>query len=244
MIQVKNEFFSPRFCAFFDILGFKFFLKDQGPLFLANVLEKILNENYKYHSPEWNLDGVVILNTLVEYIVFSDSIVLLSRKNSLPNDFYLACNQLFSFFIWEKIPLRGGISFGNIYYNNYKNILIGQPVIDAYNVEGNQKWIGCSFHKSCFEYDNTLKHPLSHSIHYFPYKIPVKGNRVGTVNIALAGWARDKNILSRLKDLKRFSPIDSHLYYQNTIDFVKLTTNYKKSARYMLDNGYLYDTEC
>ncbi len=82
----------------------------------------------------------------VDYVVFSDSIVL-SAKGDGPKSLVAvagACSRLLSDLLTEGIPLRGAIAFGTFFRSAIAEsvFVAGAAVIDAYQFEQQQDWIG------------------------------------------------------------------------------------------------------
>ena len=83
----------------------------------------------------------------VDYVVFSDSIVLTAGNDASEAAFQrLAqqCSALFGNMLKRNIALRGAISFGSFFRQADKGgvFIAGKPVIDAYSFEQKQDWVG------------------------------------------------------------------------------------------------------
>jgi len=46
------------------------------------------------------------------------------------------------------IPLRAGLAYGEVFVDSRKLIVVGQPIVDAHNVEESQDWVGGALHHS------------------------------------------------------------------------------------------------
>jgi hypothetical protein len=82
----------------------------------------------------------------VDYVVFSDSIIL-SAKGDSPESLAAVvgtCSRLLVELLLEGIPLRGAISFGGFVREAFGEsvFVAGRPVIEAYRFEQSQDWIG------------------------------------------------------------------------------------------------------
>jgi hypothetical protein len=82
----------------------------------------------------------------VGYVVFSDSIVL-TTKGASPESLITvarACSRLLSDLLNEGIPLRGTIAFGDFLRSSIGEsvFVAGRAVIEAYEFEQAQKWVG------------------------------------------------------------------------------------------------------
>jgi hypothetical protein len=82
----------------------------------------------------------------VDYVVFSDSIVLSAKGDSPESLIAIAatCSQLLVNLLGEGIPLRGAIAFGDFIRDTVGQsaFVAGRAVIEAYQFEQQQDWIG------------------------------------------------------------------------------------------------------
>jgi len=91
------------------------------------------------------------LEAKVESVVFSDSIILTSAERDNQESSFLnivqACSLMFGRLLQVEIPLRGAIAFGNIFKHDIeqptKSVFIaGGPIVEAYEFERAQDWVG------------------------------------------------------------------------------------------------------
>ena len=123
------------YVALIDILGF------------SRGVEK---DTVKSFFSEYNqsIERIMSLQEFssLKYLVFSDTILLYTQddKKSSFEMIVSACSILFVSLLKIGLPPRGAISYGK--YNLQKTangvILAGKPIIDAYNYEKKQNWIG------------------------------------------------------------------------------------------------------
>jgi hypothetical protein len=80
--------------------------------------------------------------------VISDSIILTSQDDSIDAHFALFALtwKILQSSIMHKLPIRGAISYGDLYLNDVKNIVVGNPLKEAYELEGQCDWIGICLH--------------------------------------------------------------------------------------------------
>jgi len=82
----------------------------------------------------------------VEYVVFSDSIVLTAEGDGPDSLLAVArtCSRLLGDLLNEGIPLRGAIAFGSLVRSAIaKSVFVaGRAVIEAYQFEQAQNWVG------------------------------------------------------------------------------------------------------
>jgi hypothetical protein len=84
--------------------------------------------------------------TVLQYVIFSDSVVISSVNDDEESFLSLvrACATLFAEFLQKGIPIRGAISHGEFTRSANKNgsFVAGQPIVEAYDYEGRQDWVG------------------------------------------------------------------------------------------------------
>jgi hypothetical protein len=119
------------FVALLDVLGFSALVRDSGEAGIQRYLNCLQN---------------VTEHTDVKYVVFSDSIVL-SAKGDSPDSFIAvagACSRLLYDLLNVDIKLRGAIAFGTfIRVAIGESVFVaGRAVIEAYQFEQQQDWIG------------------------------------------------------------------------------------------------------
>lgn len=88
---------------------------------------------------------------------FSDSVALWSDVlEDFADNLRFATGRMFAQCLAEVvgrafvtgIPLRMAIAFGETYVDPERNIVIGQPLVDAFELEKAQEWVGGAFHSS------------------------------------------------------------------------------------------------
>ncbi|MEK6765237.1 MAG: hypothetical protein AABY49_03290 [Planctomycetota bacterium] len=176
-----------RTVAFLDILGFGQMV-DSIPLDeLSKKYEKLID---KLEYLIWPLDKTKNHPTLFpehqHYSpwciknIYSDSIILISLDESL-----MSCLKLL-IYSWRltqvclsaQMPVRGAITFGEIYINQNKNITLGKALTDAHKLEREQQWIGVSINdnmeKSLPELFQKIRDiPILSNI-FLKYEVPFK----------------------------------------------------------------------
>lgn len=117
--------YQNRLVAFIDILGFKniVYASDTKPItkyfdFVFNTFSKVSkNSNFNYHLIS---DSIVVSTNLSK-----ENLILVSRTLCILQYRLLA----------QGILVRGAISYGQLYLNKAKNIIVGTGLINAYNLE-------------------------------------------------------------------------------------------------------------
>lgn len=122
------------YTAFLDVLGFSALIGgDQN-----SRVEKYLSQLKQVFDAD--------PGKAVDYIVFSDSIILTTRDGTLASLEALLsrCAALFGMMLATEIPMRGAISHGSYVTEKTPRgtFVAGKAIIDAYNFEKMQDWIG------------------------------------------------------------------------------------------------------
>jgi hypothetical protein len=124
------------FVAFLDVLGFSALVSgeahDQRIYEYLNALQDTLN----------TLDA----GPTVEYVVFSDSIVITTRDDSDASFISLMarCSVTFGTLLKHEIAVRGAIAHGTFVTSKTSSgtFVAGRAIIEAYKYETKQDWTG------------------------------------------------------------------------------------------------------
>lgn len=97
----------------------------------------------------------------VDYVVFSDSIILTTRddtKDSL-HALVRGCSSLFGRLLEREIPLRGAITHGSYIREKTESgvFIAGSAIIEAYDFERRQDWVGIMIAPSVLRHQPKLK---------------------------------------------------------------------------------------
>jgi hypothetical protein len=132
MAKVSSEFdlkhnLKDKYVAFIDVMGF------------SNLVNKGNVENLESYFSKITevLDKLRINKADIESFLISDSIILIAPDSPKSLKQLLgAIRQIQFALLWRKIIVRGAVSFGQVYYNKEKNIIVGKGFIKAYLLEG------------------------------------------------------------------------------------------------------------
>jgi hypothetical protein len=157
-------FFGTPILAFLDILGFSDLVKHNAhstvvhlyetlvktPVEIYNKLHKVESESKIAELGEnANLSGLRIIN-------ISDSIVIWTENSKQGSiiDLLFAVKLLMTSSMRLGVPLRGAVTMGdfNIFENNGSISIVGRPLVQAAEIEKNQKWSGCIVDNMIFRY--------------------------------------------------------------------------------------------
>ena len=139
-----NSIDHNRYVAHFDMLGFKNAISrdvDEAWGALSDLracMDRILNIDIQ------DLSSGKIISDRIKAYIFSDSILVFSIGNS-PADLksiFILTSQLFAFSLASCVPLRGGISFGEFFFNLDLHLFCGEPFVKAYQIAERAQWSG------------------------------------------------------------------------------------------------------
>jgi hypothetical protein len=124
-LQLKENL-SDSFVAFLDVMGFSNLVNRGNVDNLESYFEKITEVLDKLRQDKADIKSFLI----------SDSIILIapSGLKSLIQLLW-AIRRIQSAILWRKILLRGAVSYGQVYYNKDRNIIVGKGFIKAYLLE-------------------------------------------------------------------------------------------------------------
>ena len=213
-----------RAVAYFDILGFKSKIDNMQLEELSDTYEKLIKHTVGLLN---NKDGQFFWEQVCYRYIFSDSIFLISRDDS--DDAFVEMIsyawRMMQVAIAMGLPLRGAITYGDIYANLESNVFLGKAIVDAAVLEGQQNWIGAVVDNSAIQRFGTVfegKTIIADVVrHLLPeYDVPFKdGNRY---KYCVLNWRQ--NLVSKLgvKALFKNEPFD---------ESVQIKINLKYSCR-------------
>ncbi len=150
----------------FDVLGFSKKLADirvEEMNKLYQVLAKRVNSISGFIAMVPNVSGHIgVCSRDIDSHYFSDTFILWTKALSDPTArlFTELVSDLICDGIEMNLPLRGTITYGDLILDKPTNTFIGEPIIEAHNIEVNQDWIGVSFGKSVSANEARLR-PIS-----------------------------------------------------------------------------------
>jgi hypothetical protein len=168
------------FVGLFDILGFSNMVKKYQ-------LDKIWEAyNYLKSTTSFMKDNIesIFKSKLVNIEMFSDTFLMCTancynqtKKDACFNALLGVCDGLFQSAIINKMPIRGAITYGEVIVND--NVIIGKPIVEAYEMEQKQDWMGCWIN------DNAIKKVGSKLLDrhekgklIIKYKVPFKSGEI------------------------------------------------------------------
>ncbi|GLU56394.1 hypothetical protein Dfri01_58550 [Dyadobacter frigoris] len=248
-----------RYIAFLDLLGFSSIIDGNDSSEIDLLIEKLIGEiqlSIAYNPERYitgNLDGGFspdLNKARVNSIVFSDTIIFWSNDDSV-DSFKSVVEAVSMFFnnavIGRSWAVRGAITFGDLSYTSYdianKKFLInqsglyGKSIIDGYDLEGKQEWIGCMVSESAIEHflqseNEDGKKYLNKKL--LKYDVPLKKNAVLKQQYVIWwGWGQDSE-----KNVERFFikharldrvPECLQVKYENTCKYLNYSREVSKA---------------
>lgn len=134
------------FVALFDILGFRNIVKinDLSEVFKTYRDIKIIYRNYQGHLRALQRkEPPKIHNFSDTFLIYTADITNLPQKeiDTTFQELLVICDSLFIAANKKKLPIRGAITAGELIVSN--GIEIGKSIVEAYEKEQKQDWIGC-----------------------------------------------------------------------------------------------------
>lgn len=216
----KKLRYTKRWFAYFDLLGFSELVRTSEIHSVLPTYEKALEVIKEKANPK-KAKGI-------GYSWFSDTFIIFTKGNSL-EDFGLieqTSRLFFQRLILHEIPVRGALSFGDLYTQQEKNIFLGEALMDAYEYGEKQNWLNFVIAPSAYDALAKLSFPMEERA---DYRLVIKKGVIthpnnenvwayafnnGTVNI-------QNSFLKALLAMREKSPPEVHDIYDNTIEFIE-----------------------
>lgn len=246
-----NEIQPKRYVAFFDMLGCaEATLKNvdgtkEALYVLREQLEKVLS--FEIDIPRFNLYLTPQLH--VAAVNFSDSILLFTFGDSI-EDLHLILilsAEIFAKSLHKCVPLRGGIAYGDFYFDLKKSLFCGIPLVEAHKISERAQWSGIVISDGIAEQYKQIP-LLSHNEYaIMKWSVPIKDSNNGKVKkqeqwvlkwplihrnnfnveapISPELWSKAFNWL--FKGSYTIWPKDIQDKYNNTFDFINEIINPK-----------------
>jgi len=220
-----------------DILGFKALINRISIKNIVQRMEYVFRKipNVDSVCCEFSRDAKYTRNLTLKCGAanFSDTLLLWSQPIN-PNDhresfpfekhfFRTVSNIIFHAFLAD-IPLRVGVSFGEVYIDTENNIFLGQAIIDAHLIEIAQDWVGGALHPNC---PVILLLEQGYSSEFIAsYEVPIKTDNNIKLKYAI-DWTSEAQ-LSRPISIREFG-----VFYRERMEqqYSKLLTDAPETAK-------------
>jgi uncharacterized LabA/DUF88 family protein len=125
LIDLKNNL-QEKYVAFLDVMGFRNLVSSGRVDNLESYFDRILSV----------LADIKRDKASIESLMISDSIILISPDTKRGFiQLVTAIRRIQSTLLFKKILMRGAVSFGEVYYDQEKNIIVGKGYIRAFSLE-------------------------------------------------------------------------------------------------------------
>jgi len=123
-----------RFILFIDILGFKDLVNRVSHEAIFNKMQSLvdtINEVSKKYK------GNISLKTEIKPVIFSDSIILITKEGNIEDIIELINSAIYVFqkSIADVLPIKGALSYGVFTSDFEQSLHFGQPLIDAFQLQ-------------------------------------------------------------------------------------------------------------
>ncbi len=230
-----------RFVAFFDLLGFKSWLKADGSFKVFTYVRGFLNLMIRASLPGSIVNpdmSVTLKDSNIEFINFSDAIIFYTRDDS--DACFDTMLQVSGEFMNVVISgpsrmIRGAIAHGEFYADPEANAYVGQALVDAHDLEGAQDWLSCSLDDSVVRRPQFKRVLKKYPNFIVPALVPLRGNETRPYCLNWADKAQFKHIsfdaeqgLADCEQRARASLIDNPVELEklsqrvrNTLEFIR-----------------------
>jgi len=184
------DYKTGRYLLFLDLLGFSKFVENNSPQEIYAVIDSALRSFSRWEK----------LNRQFKTIYFSDTFLFYQEPKGYGDwaflDVYAIGAMLLSALLAKGIPARGAITFGEFEVKadstNKHQLYFGKALIEAYEAEKREQWIGITIQPSAWEiYERknigTIKAFESENV----WKIREDGVLLLNPFIKLRGWYVD-----------------------------------------------------
>jgi hypothetical protein len=242
----------PYVVALFDVLGFSKLVIEMGSKKLLDTYQRLVETVIK--SEGYTAFGRVKLGanytiggsyTPIKYAYFSDTILLWTSANdTYVSPFLARCADLICEALKIGMPLRGSICFGEAVMNKTTNTFIGGAIVEASDIEKNQKWVGATLGAAFLlpELRDAVSEALIVPLFCDHYKDEMPSMSPYLTLDWVTRW-KTKNypdLVSTLEALREKAPEKNKAYYDNTIKFAHYTTldDFPTREAFLRSKGY------
>lgn len=222
--ELKSFKYRKRWFCYFDLLGFTALVQNKGIEQVMPIYQKALSLIERVAETKKTLG--------ISCSWFSDSFIIYSQGGQDGDFAHLeqAGRLFFQELILHQIPVRGALTFGELYTQAAKNIYIGPALIDAYCYAEKQDRLGFVLTPSVSARLEDTSIPASHRSHYRLVNMPGIINHQPSAPIyAFAfnnGMVNGKNpYISALNAMKLKAPDYAKEKYARSIAFLEQHCN-------------------
>lgn len=143
-MEINKKSVNSRYVAHFDVIGFKAATRKSvdlawGMLCDAGLLREQITAAV---SIDKNLDGTI--NNGIRSRIFSDTVLFFTQSNTSDDlkRILKVANYFFCECLSACVPIRGGISHGDFYFDEEQNLYCGVPFVNAHELGDEAQWMG------------------------------------------------------------------------------------------------------
>lgn len=133
-----------RYVANFDILGISSLIRDHKEKALRMLLDFYDIKNLLGQMNIEIIETGEIIADQIARVSFSDTIVIFTKGNTIKDLWAIIAlgSQLFSKCLNKCIPIRGGVAYGEFFFDPYREIFCGFPLVEAHKIGEEAQWLG------------------------------------------------------------------------------------------------------
>ena len=136
------------FIALFDILGYSQWIKKR------HIEEVVINHKNMKHMVTTNVENFLnhaLQKEIIKVQSYADTFLIYTNETSETGfkTIMAACRGVFEAAICFALPIRGAVTCGEFYAS--EDTITGKPLIEAFEMEKEQDWIGCWIADTCFK---------------------------------------------------------------------------------------------
>jgi hypothetical protein len=253
-----------RFVAFIDILGFKEMVYKTTHEKLVERFNKIFQmiiaiSNSKKGIITKGEKAFIDTSDVFNNVFFiSDSIFLWTDTNTVKEfiDLIIVVYRLLDAGIKNNIPLRGGLSYGDFFYQlnsnnsskqNVYTTMMGKALTQAYELERNTDWFGCTIDNLCFEYlnpidkDKIINYISNEQLLIIKYPVPFK-NCEPKEQYVINWLKKNEGFLKEKNQIENIHKNFDHLDLENADDSIRLKVENTKRFVYYINENFFGKT--
>ncbi|MDQ0059472.1 hypothetical protein [Paenibacillus harenae] len=240
-----------RYMAFLDILGFKSIMGNLSTDELGDQMSHILQASIlsaiKGDTVFVDNNPSLEVSSSIKVYQFSDSIIMYTEDDDIGTFIELikALNLLLAQSIIRGFPLRGALTWGDMYVNG--SIIVGDPLVRASVLESRQEWSGvivdCPIdtqimiqmldEKVIAQHEVTLKDENDSTAHISEHRLVINwpqhcGIKVGSADNLVRSMTRFSGYPTRQKEIDKI---------QRTVDFYKENIGNKALPNFSFGDG-------
>jgi len=234
--------------AFLDILGFKEAI-DHVPLKdLANRYEYVVVQigdflNRPFPNEPQDISFFPNHQPGQEWCkrhIFSDSIILFSLDGTSDSclKLLLYAWKFTQILLGARVPIRGGITYGEMYVSEEQQVFLGKALTKAYLLEKDQYWIGTAIDDSVFTafpaLDKEMKNSLLQDI-FLEYDVPMKDD--ATRKMRTLNWCYNLRVKEGIRSLFPLSKDQEiRAKQENTLKYAEMVFSGNRANSQNQDN--------